>query len=214
MKTESIIFDLDGTLWDSSESVAACWDETVKNLNNPLLRNVSITGETLRGLMGLTMDEIAARLFPQLSVSVRTEILERCSENENNFLSLRGGVLYDRTEETLKSLSEKHRLFIVSNCQCGYIETFFECTKLERYFTDYLCWGETGKPKSGTILELMKKNRISEAAYVGDTVGDCLSAFDAGIPFVHAAYGFGRDIPGDKTAAAAESISALLEIFA
>ena len=213
MNAESIIFDLDGTLWDSSENVAASWDETVRGLNNPLLRNVRITGEDIRGVMGMTMDEIAKKLFPMLSATKQYEILDMCAENENNFLASKGGRLYDGTEETLSKLSENHRLFIVSNCQSGYIEAFFEYCGLERLFTDYLCWGETGKPKDETIRLLMERNKVTSAAYVGDTAGDCQSAYKAGIPFVHAAYGFGKDIPEDKTAARVESIKELTEIF-
>ncbi|MGN0637320.1 MAG: HAD family hydrolase [Huintestinicola sp.] len=213
MNAESIIFDLDGTLWDSSENVALSWDETVRGLNDPLLRNVRITGEDIRGVMGMTMDEIAKKLFPMLSATRQFEILDMCAENENNFLAAKGGRLYEGTEKTLSKLSENHRLFIVSNCQCGYIEAFFEYCGLERLFTDYLCWGETGKPKDETIRLLMARNNVTSAAYVGDTAGDCESAYKAEIPFVHAAYGFGKDIPGDKTAARAESIGELTEIF-
>lgn len=213
MNAESIIFDLDGTLWDSSENVAASWEETVRGLNNPLLRNVRITGEDIRGVMGMTMDEIAKKLFPMLSATKQYEILEMCAENENNFLAANGGRLYDGAEETLSKLAENHRLFIVSNCQSGYIEAFFEYCGLERLFTDYLCWGETGKPKNETIRLLMERNRITSAAYVGDTAGDCESAYKAGISFMHAAYGFGKDIPEEKIAARAESIRELADIF-
>lgn len=213
MNAESIIFDLDGTLWDSSENVAASWEETVRSLGNPLLKNMHITGEDIRGVMGMTMDEIAGRLFPMLSATKQYEVLELCSEEENNFLASKGGVLYEGIEETLSKLSEKHRLFIVSNCQTGYIEAFFEYCGLERLFTDYLCWGETGKSKDITIRQIMERNKVTSAAYVGDTAGDCEAAFKAGIPFVHAAYGFGKNMPEDKIAASAKGIRELAEIF-
>ena len=213
MDAESIIFDMDGTLWDSSENVAASWEETVRCQGDPLLRSVHITGEDIRGVMGMTMDEIAKKLFPELTATRQYELLELCSENENNFLASNGGRLYDGLEETLTKLSENHRLFIVSNCQKGYIEAFFEYCGLERFFTDYLCWGDTGKPKWETIKLLMERNNISSAVYVGDTAGDCDSAHMAGIPFVHAAYGFGVNIPEDKISAKAENIRQLADIF-
>lgn len=213
MNPESIIFDLDGTLWDSSENVAASWEETVRSIGDPLLKNVHITAEDIRGVMGMTMDEIAGKLFPMLTATRQYELLEMCTENENNYLASNGGKLFEGTEQTLSKLSETHRLFIVSNCQKGYIEAFFEYCGLERFFTDYLCWGDTGRPKSGTIRLLMERNKISSAVYVGDTAGDMKAALEAGIPFVHAAYGFGKDIPGDKTAARAEKITELSDIF-
>ena len=150
MKTELIqgaIFDMDGTLWDSSENVAASWSETIRSSGDPLLRNKTITGSDLRSVMGMTMVEIAAKLFPELTETRRIDILEKCGENEKNYLAANGGELYPQLEETLSALSKNHRLFIVSNCQNGYIEAFFEYYSLERYFTDYLCWGDTHKPK-------------------------------------------------------------------
>ena len=158
MNAESIIFDMDGTLWDSSENVAASWSETIRSSGDPLLRNKTITGSDLRSVMGMTMVEIAAKLFPELTETRRIDILEKCGENEKNYLAANGGELYPQLEETLSALSKNHRLFIVSNCQNGYIEAFFEYYSLERYFTDYLCWGDTHKPKSET-LKLIKIGR-------------------------------------------------------
>ncbi len=207
-----IIFDLDGTLWDSSENVAASWTQTVRAAHNPLLRDFSLTKDDLRLVMGLTMDEIAGRLFPDLSVGMRTELLDRCTQEENNFLAANGGVLYDNEAQVLWELSRSHRLFIVSNCQNGYIESFFESTGFERYFTDYLCWGDTGKQKSFTIRKLIEKNNCFRAVYVGDTRGDYLSAVTAHVPFVYASYGFGTLMPADEPLAVIDTLEGLLNI--
>ena len=48
---------------------------------------------------------------------------EMCSY-ENEYLSIHGGTLYPGLEDTLKELKKNYRLFIVSNCQSGYIEAF------------------------------------------------------------------------------------------
>ena len=211
MNAESIIFDMDGTLWDSSENVAASWSETIRSSGDPLLRNKTITGSDLRSVMGMTMVEIAAKLFPELTETRRIDILEKCGENEKNYLAANGGELYPQLEETLSALSKNHRLFIVSNCQNGYIEAFFEYYSLERYFTDYLCWGDTHKPKSETLKLIMQKNHCTSAVYVGDTQGDFDAASAAGIPFIHAAYGFGELT--SPPAASAASVFELVNIF-
>lgn len=210
MKTESIIFDLDGTLWDSSDNVAAAWNEAVRQFG---VGGVIIKGETVRGVMGMTMDAIARRLFPMLSADRQTELMEKCTANEDDYLAVHGGRLFDGTTETLRQLRENHRLFIVSNCQCGYIETFCNTCGTGEFFTDHLCWGDTGVSKGETIGLLMEKHSITSAAYVGDTQGDLDSAVFAGIPFVHAAYGFGTISTPEKISASAKDIGELVNIF-
>lgn len=213
MNAESIIFDLDGTLWDSSENVAAAWTETVRSYGNPLLRNMTITGADIRGVMGMPMDAIAKKLFPMLSLTQQTILLDKCAEYENNYLAVHGGELFEGEEETLRLLSNERRLFIVSNCQCGYIESFFEYCGFERFFTDYLCWGDTIKPKGITIKRLMAKNNCRSAVYVGDTQGDLSAATDAGIPFIHAAYSFGKISSPEKAVACAGEFKELAKII-
>ena len=105
MNAESIIFDMDGTLWDSSENVAASWSETIRSSGDPLLRNKTITGSDLRSVMGMTMVEIAAKLFPELTETRRIDILEKCGENEKNYLAANGGELFPHFRKTTGFLS-------------------------------------------------------------------------------------------------------------
>ena len=178
MKVESLIFDMDGTLWDSAEKVAESWTAVLKEQPDV---DMVVTEADIKAIMGMPMDAIARKIF------------------ENNYLRQHGGKLYDGVEDTLAKLSENHRLYIVSNCQSGYIEAFLEHYGFGKYFKDILCWGDTKVSKGESIKIIMDKNDIKDAAYVGDIQGDCDSARYAGIKFIHAAYGFGK--VDDKDAA-------------
>ena len=120
------------------------------------------------------------------------ELTERSSELECTYLSREGGRLYDRVEAVLEQLSRKYKLYIVSNCQEGYIESFYAYHKLGKYFLDFENPGRTGLSKGENIGLIMERNGLAEAIYVGDTIGDQQAARQAGIPFVYAAYGFGE----------------------
>ena len=141
--------------------------------------------------MGMQMDEIAKKLFPGYPFSQQMAYMDECMELENAYLRVHGGILYPDVEETLKALSGRHKLCIVSNCQKGYIEAFLEAHHLEPYFCDHLSFGDTGRSKGENNLEIIARNGFQQPVYVGDTQGDRKSALDAGIPFVYASYGFG-----------------------
>lgn len=186
--TDGIIFDLDGTLWDATEAICKTWNIVLKDYHS-IREPISI--KELESCMGLLLDDIAARLFPKESLQMQKELITKCCELENKFLAKHGGNLFENTEETLEYLSEKYKLFIVSNCQSGYIEAFFRGNGLGKYFTDIECAGNTGLEKGENNKLIISRNNLSSPVYVGDTTGDLQSAKYAGIPFVYAAYGFG-----------------------
>ena len=188
MKT-GLIFDMDGTLWDSSANVAASWTETVKLLGYD---RPEITKQDIMGVMGLTMDKIADRLFGDLPKQERMELLDKCGNNENEYLRKHGGVLYPDLEKTFIRLKEKYPLFIVSNCQSGYIEAFLEYYGFGKYFDDIECYGNNLKEKGDNIALLASRNGLDRAYYIGDIQGDYNATMQAGFDFIHAAYGFGK----------------------
>ncbi len=183
-----IIFDMDGTLWDSAKGVAASWTEVVRErLNN----DRTITEDEIHSIMGLTMDRIADILFPELQPEDRLKLLDECGSVENEYLRAHGGVLYPKLEETLKKLSEEYPLYIVSNCQSGYIEAFLEYYNFGKYFKDIECFGNNKLVKGENIKLISERNNLDDAVYVGDIMGDYQSSKEAGVHFIHAAYGFG-----------------------
>ena len=191
---DSIIFDVDGTLWDSTDSVARSWNLAIQE-NSSL--DLTITENALQQVFGKTMTEIADTLFSRLPEKERIKLLEVCFQYENRYLETHPGKLYDGVTDTLAVLSGQYPLFIVSNCQKGYIEVLLRTCSLEPFIKDHLCFGETQTSKGQTILTLMKRNGLKNPVYVGDTRGDADACAEAGIPFIFAGYGFG-DVPDAK----------------
>lgn len=100
--------------------------------------------------------------------------------------------MFDGLEDTLKKLREMgYFLAIVSNCQMGYIEAFLQYHKLGAYFDDTENYGRNLQDKDVNIRLVVERNHLDKAVYVGDIMGDYNSTMKAGLPFIHAAYGFG-----------------------
>ena len=185
---DGIIFDVDGTIWDSTDVVAVAYNRTIsENTDLP----VRVTPDDLKQLFGKPMDVIFSTLLPSIPYERQRALAEMCFRQEHAELEKKPGTVYEGLEEALKALSAKYPLYIVSNCQLGYIELLFRKTGYGKYFKDHLCFGQTGTSKGQSILRLMRENNLTDPVYVGDTQGDADACREAGIPFVFAEYGFG-----------------------
>ena len=183
---DSIIFDVDGTLWDSTDTVARAWNRILEQETD---LEPTLTGDTLKGLFGRLLPDIAAVIFEKYPKERQLELIDLCCAEEHRELLAHPAPVYDTLEETLRLLSERYPLYIVSNCQAGYIEVFLEATGLGSYFRDHLCPGDTGHAKAENIRAIMKRHNLRSPVY--DTAGDQNACRSAGVPFVFAAYGFG-----------------------
>ena len=186
---DAIIFDLDGTLWNTVDS---CLKATsfVKEEHSDITRDV--TKEQIESAMGKTSDEIVNIYYGYLPREKGEEYAnEAFNKNVDNLLK-EGGTLYPNTRDTIIKLSKKYKLYIVSNCVKGYIESFLNTSGLKDYFSDYESYGNTLLSKGENIKLVIKRNNLKNPIYVGDTKGDMEASNYAGIPFVYAAYGFGK----------------------
>lgn len=193
MKYDGIIFDLDGTLWDATGVNKRAWDEAYEEMGYGKSR---VTEEEFKDCMGMLIPDIARRLHPQLSEEEIIQYVDKSIKREHELLKMEGGILYNGFYEVMSELSKEHRLCVVSNCQAGYIEIFLDVHKAGDFFSDFECPGNTGKLKSDNIKLVVERNGFKNPLYVGDTRGDMDSAHKAGVPFVWASYGFGKDLCG------------------
>ena len=207
MNCESLIFDIDGTLWDSRALVAEGYNI---QLEREGLQHLFVNADILKPLFGKTMTEIADVLLASIDVSRRYALMERCMATENEYLFQNPCQIgYPGVKETIAKLSETYRLFIVSNSQCGYPELCMEKLGLAPYIEGHLCFGDTGTSKGQTILTLIKKHNIRSCVYIGDTQGDREACLEANVPFIFCTYGLGQ---ADSWDAKIDAIDELLNM--
>lgn len=193
---DSIIFDVDGTLWDSTTAVADIWMDAMREKAGYTLK---VTPAEVQGLCGRLLEDIAAALFPEQPLEKQLQYMKICSLAENECLIKQRIDPYPGVGRTLAELGKNYDLYIVSNCESGYVETFMQVTGLTAFFKGHLCPGDTGMPKAENIVKIMKDYGIQETVYVGDTRGDFESSRKAGVPFVYASYGYGQVDGADYT---------------
>ena len=204
---DCIILDIDGTLWDSTPIVADAWNKVLNNRPDVSFRASS---EKLKKLFGRPLPVIASMIFTELSEEDQLTLIDQCCEEEHHALEKTPGFVFEGVVETIKELSKKYKVCIVSNCQGGYIELTMKALGIEKYITDFECPGYTGLPKGENCKLVMERNGFQSAIYVGDTQGDCDAASFAGIPFVFCEYGFGEV---DRFDYSIKKFPELLELF-
>ncbi len=193
---DALILDVDGTLWDSTPIVAKAWARAARETD---FADMGVEPDTLKQLFGKTMDEIALALVPKASKEQREALMDKCVIYEQQALEDDPcDICYPGVIDTIRKLSERIKLAIVSNCQSGYIELFMRKTGLtDKEICDKECFGDTGQGKTGNILAVIKRNGFKRAYYIGDTEGDRIAVRNAGIGFISADYGFGKPVEAD-----------------
>ena len=186
---DSVVFDLDGTLWDTCATCAVGW-------NNVLRRHGiafrEITAEDIRGIMGLPHDQCVRQVFVGLAEHQLALLTTETASEDNRLVAEMGGALYSGVEDGLARLSRRLPLFIVSNCQSGYIETFLGRNGMGTHFRDFECWGNTGLSKAENLKVIVDRNALGSPVLVGDTPGDQSAARECGVPFVYVEWGVGE----------------------
>lgn len=203
---DALIFDVDGTLWDSRAPVGESWNAVIERETGSRL---DLSPSRLSTLFGKTMREITDALLPHLPPDRRDAVAADCYAYENEYLETHPGVLYPGVADTLALLSRTWPLYIVSNCQSGYIEVFLRSAGLSPYIRGHLCHGDTGRSKGDTLRILMEREGLKAPVYVGDTQGDADACGQAGIPMIWASYGFGTVSAPWRTISSFDALLAL-----
>jgi len=187
LKPDSLIFDMDGTLWDNVDSYVVVWNRglTVKGFDKQVTRN------ELKGLMGKAPDVMLDTIVPGASRERQMELFDEVVAQYQQYVPDMKPRIFEGVYDGLEFLSEKYKILLLSNCEKDGLVNFMNHTRTRPFITDYMEFGQNFKPKEFNMNLLKDRNHLTLPIYVGDTDSDAQSAKKAGLPFVLVTYGFG-----------------------
>ena len=203
MKFDSVIFDVDGTLWNASPGSAKGWEIAFREIGE----DIKVTAEQIESIAGKPFDECVETLFPGLQLKY-PDVLDKLSEGEKTALIKEGGDFYQGVLDGIPELARQKDVYLVSNCQDWYMELFLDFSGLRKVISGYDSNGMSGNPKDIMLQNIKSKYSLNNPIYVGDTAGDETACKKAKVPFLHATYGFGTPIENPPTA---DSFQAVLD---
>ena len=186
----AVIFDLDGTLLDTSEGVFESVRHTVKELEKPALDEA-----TLRTFIGPPVKMSLIRLygFDEEAANQATEIF-RARYKDYDLLKAEP---YKGIKELIVALREHGFKIGVATLK----REDYALTLLAHYHFTEICDSICGSDfdskmtKADVLNKCLNSLGISpkEAVLVGDTSSDGKGAMEAGVDFMAVTYGFGPD---------------------
>ena len=186
-KPDSIIFDMDGTLWDAVDTYTESWNIVFGDLGI----DKTVDRDELAKMVGWEGKKVWNAIMPGYSVEKQEEIYAKVNDVRKVLLPQKGGVLYDGVKEGLAQLATQYQLYIVSNCAKGIIRLFIDWAGIDEHIIDEIAYGINYMPKHHNIKLPIDKHHLKNPVYVGDTEGDGQQSRLAGLPFVFVSYGFG-----------------------
>lgn len=187
---KSVIFDLDGTLWEVIESTYVSANIIANKYN---LKEIS--KEIICKVFGLNREDSARLYFPDMELNESTKLIDEIAIINIENLKKNGGNIYPNVKEVLNQLVNKYDLYIVSNtAEIEYIKAFLNSSDTKEYFKDYIAASSLNISKADAIKKIIDDNKIENTVYVGDTIIDLEASNINNIAFIQVKYGFGEDL--------------------
>lgn len=206
LEPDSLIFDMDGTLWDAVDTYAKCWNEALRRMG--ISRTLS--REELSRYMGMEITEIMRRSVTGLTEEQMKTLYRLVFEIQDEYMPIWGGTLYPGVKEGIHRLASRYKILMLSNSEKNGIKNFLQYTGLGDYITDSVTFGDNYRHKAKNMRLLQEKNDLQAPVYIGDTDGDRKQTEEAGFPFIFVRYGFGRT---DRYALAFDDFRSLTDYF-
>lgn len=185
--TKLYIFDWDGTLADSSAHIVQSMQRALSELNIP-----QVSPEVLRSNIGLGINEIMTRVFPDLKLSQQQELIT-CFRHHFMSAPQKADVLFPGVAETLQYLHQNdHYLAIATGKSHQGLALALESTHLGQFIHNSRTADQTcSKPNPQMLNELLEDFQLppEQAMMIGDTSFDMEMAKNANMPAIAVSYG-------------------------
>lgn len=207
----TLIFDMDGTLFQTDRILELSLDDTFNHLRSLNLWDTVTPIEQYREIMGVPLPKVWEALLPNHSNETRKQtdayFLDRLIENINSGK----GALYPNVKEIFHYLKENdYSIYIASNGLEEYLQAIVKYYNLDNWVTETFSIQQIQTLNKGDLVKLiLEKYNIREAAVVGDRLSDINAAKDNGLIAIGCKFDFAQE---NELAQADFTIDDLIEI--
>lgn len=209
---KSIIFDMDGTLFQTDKILECSLEDTFEHLRSRGEWDKGTPIDQYRQIMGVPLPKVWETLLPKHDQNVRAQtdafFLERLISN----IEAGKGALYPHVEEVFRSLrSRQYSIFIASNGLEKYLNAIVNHYDLTRWITEVFSIERIPSlNKSDLVGSIVQKYGIEQGTVVGDRISDIRAAKDNGLMAIGCSFDFAQE---DELAQADIVINDLLELL-
>lgn len=187
---DNLIFDLDGTLFDSAPEILVCLKKALQ------LNNIDINDNLNKSIIGPPLKETLKNLVQKKDTVKIDKIIENFIELYDSDYCYKTK-LYKGVQETLKILGKKKKLILITNKRIVPTEKMLKNSKIIELFDNYFSVDpndQSKKDKTTLISKTIKDYKINpqNTAYIGDTMGDFIASKKNNIKFIFAEWGYGK----------------------
>ncbi|MGG4489835.1 HAD hydrolase-like protein [Metabacillus idriensis] len=181
--SQSLIFDMDGTLFQTDKILELSLDDTFNYLRSLNLWDTDTPIDKYREIMGVPLPKVWEALLPNHLNEVRKQtdsyFLERLIDN----ISRGKGDLYPNVKEVFSYLKENnYSIYIASNGLVDYLQAIVSYYDLDNWVTETFSIQQIQTLDKGDLVKtILKKYDIRNAAVVGDRLSDINAAKDNGL---------------------------------
>ena len=191
---KAIIFDMDGTLFQTDLILESALEITFDELRKSGLWSEKTPIEKYREIMGVPLPVVWETLCPDHDVEIRDKSNEFFQNQLIQLIKSSRGALYPNTEKVLAALSEKYTLFIASNGQVEYLQAIVDTFGIGRFIKNtYSIQMISSGHKSDLVGKVLQENNIQKGAVVGDRSSDIQAAKDNKLLAVGVNFGFAQE---------------------
>lgn len=216
-KPEAIVFDMDGTLFQTESLILPAYHKMFDILREEgLYTGPTPPEERILGSLGMLLEQIWKNVMPEADENVHRRADELLLQLEIEGLEAGGTLLYPHVVETLKALKERGvRLFVASNGLEDYIHSIVVVHELKDLFEGLYSAGGQGTATKVELLRiLLDTHGINNAWMVGDRSSDVEAGKGNNQTVIGCAYaGFGRQDELKGSDAIISSLEELLELY-
>ncbi|ETT52154.1 HAD hydrolase-like protein [Paenibacillus sp. FSL H7-689] len=192
---EAVIFDMDGTLFQTNKILELSLEETFSVLRSRNEWSSETPTQKYREIMGVPLPVVWETLLPNHSNEIRRIVDEIFLEKLIANINYGKGALYPHVKEVFDFLKQEGCLiFIASNGLIEYLNAIVNCYKLNNWVTETFSIQQIEtQNKDDLVRYILMKYHFNNAAVVGDRISDINAAKNNGLKAFGCRFDFAQE---------------------